>query len=275
MLHIILVSTIAGVVGTGIGGLAGLIFGRSSNNVVSYLLAFAGGVMLSIVFFDLVPEAMRLSGPIPVSVCVLVGVFVVWLLNFAIDRFTHSGDIHVQPQDMYHQGGIIAKSEGCELCPENKKQKLRCSMLNSGILMFAVIALHNFPEGLAIGSSGAHSETMGLMLGLLIALHNIPEGISIAVPLIEGGMNKYKAVLLTALSGAPTLLGGLTGMLIGGINDHFVAYSLAVAGGAMLYVTFCEILPQVTMLNRSRRPAVFSVVGVLVGMIMVNVLSAC
>lgn len=146
-------------------------------------------------------------------------------------------------------------------------------MLKSGLLMFTAIALHNLPEGMAIGSGAAHNDKMGLMLAVLIALHNIPEGISIGVPLIEGGMNRAKAVFLTAVSGFPTFIGGWIGARLGNIGESFIAASLAFAGGAMLYVTFCEILPQSTLLNHTRRPAVFAVAGVLFGLIIVRALS--
>lgn len=260
MIEILLLSAGAGIIGTGIGGIVGLIFGKKSDAVVSYLLSFAAGVMLSIVFFDLIPESLSISNVIVAALSIIGGVVCVWALNMVIDIITNEREIHVTPGELRHQESLVSNNR-------------TASMLKSGLLMFAAIALHNLPEGMAIGSGNAHSGEMGMTLAILIALHNIPEGISIAVPLIEGGMNRAKAVLLTALSGAPTFLGGLIGALLGGISDIFIAISLGFAGGAMLYVTFCEILPQSTLLNHTRRPAVFSVVGVLFGMILVNVMS--
>ena len=110
------------------------------------------------------------------------------------------------------------------------------------------------------------------MLVLAVTLHNIPEGMSIGVPLIAGGMAKWKAVLLTALSGAPTLVGGALGAYLGSGGDALVAISLALAAGAMLYVTYCEILPQVILLNQERGPAVFTIMGIILGLLMVHAL---
>lgn len=260
MWRVLIISSLAGIIGTGLGGVVGLIFGKRSNAAVSFILSFAGGVMLSIVFFDLVPAALEISSVLITSLAIVAGVVVVWLLNRLIDMLTNSRKTHETAQELYHQDAIFSDAQ-------------RGSMIKSGIVMFAAIALHNFPEGLAIGSSDAHSESMGLMLGILIAIHNIPEGISIAVPLLEGGMGKGRVILLTALAGAPTLLGGAVGALIGTAGDAVVGFALALAGGAMLYVTFCEILPQVVLLNKSRTPAIFAVLGVLFGFIMVQVLA--
>lgn len=257
MLQVLVISTIAGIVGTGLGGLIGLIFGNSSESTISYLLSSAAGVMISIVTFDLIPEALELSSISVVVVSIVIGALIVLLMNKAIDKVTNSKDTHVQLEELRHQSDMISAI--------NKK-----SMLRSGFVMFAAIALHNLPEGMAIGSGSSHNANMGVALALVIALHNIPEGMSIGVPLIEGGMNRYKAVLITALSGAPTLLGGLLGAWLGQMGHGLIAASLAFAGGAMLYVTFCEIMPQAILLDRTRKPALFTIGGVVVGLLLVT-----
>jgi len=250
MFQALFLSAAAGIVGTGAGGLAGLFFRDKSRTTVSSLLSFAAGVMLSIVFFDLIPEAERIFGLIPTVFSVIAGVLAVWALNWPIDRLTRRTGA----------GTTNASSEA------------KGSMLRSGLVIFAAIALHNFPEGMAIGSGGAYSSRMGIVLAILIALHDIPEGISVGVPLMEGGMPKGRAVFLTALSGTPTLLGGLAGGLIGSAGDGYVAASLGIAGGAMLYVTFCEILPQAILMDRSSLPPSFAVIGVLFGLIITTIL---
>ena len=110
------------------------------------------------------------------------------------------------------------------------------------------------------------------MLVLAVTLHNIPEGMSIAVPLVAGGMKKGKVALLTALSGAPTLLGGLLGAVLGNMGNFMVASSLGIAAGAMLYVTYCEILPEVILLNKGRRPALFTIGGIIFGLVITRIM---
>ncbi|MGL6174674.1 MAG: ZIP family metal transporter [Cellulosilyticaceae bacterium] len=257
MLKTLLVASCAGIIGTGIGGIIGILFSHSSQKALSSLLAFASGVMISIVCFDLIPEALSLSSVLLTSISIFLGILVVQWLNILIDRITHSEDTHIELEDLRHQNDLLSTPQ---------KQ----SMLRSGLVMFAAISLHNLPEGMAIGSATSHDANMGLTLAFLIALHNIPEGMSIGVPLIEGGMNKWKAVILTALSGAPTLIGGLLGAVLGKAGDLPIAISLALAAGAMLYVTFCEVLPQAILLHKGRRPALFAIIGLVLGFISVN-----
>lgn len=258
MLIILLLSGVAGILGTGLGGFIGLLFIKKTDAVLSCLLSFSGGVMMSIVFFDLIPEAMELSS-VPYTVfSVIGGVMCIWIVN-------HLTDIIPNKHKIYIRSVLYPKDQAFKNYSK--------SMLKSGFLMFSAIALHNFPEGIVIGAGGIYSETMGWMLAVLIAIHDIPEGISICVPLIEGGMNRTRAILLTALSGLPTFFGGFIGIILGSINDRFIAGFLALAGGAMLYVTFVEILPRSFLMSRRYGPAVWSIAGVLFGLIAVSILN--
>ena len=139
--------------------------------------------------------------------------------------------------------------------------------------MASAIALHNVPEGMTIGASYASDDgVMGgaaLILAVLIGLHNIPEGMAVSVPLISGGMAKWKAVLITACSGIPTILGALLGYLLGEIGPLGLTLSLGFASGAMLYVVFGEILPQSILMYYSKLPAFSTIVGILVGMLII------
>jgi ZIP family zinc transporter len=127
--------------------------------------------------------------------------------------------------------------------------------------MAFAIALHNLPEGMVIGASGA-GAALGvtfsgapLILAVVIGLHNLPEGMAVSTPLIAGGMGRIGAVLVTALSGAPTVLGALLGYHMGMAGPLSFSLSLSFASGAMLYVVFGELLPAATLMGRSKEPA--------------------
>ena len=92
---------------------------------------------------------------------------------------------------------------------------------------------------------------------------------AISVPLINGGIKRRKAIFLTALAGAPTILGAIIGYLIGDMGALGLALSLSFASGAMLYVTFGEIIPQSILMYRSKLPAFFVIIGILVGLIVI------
>ena len=141
-----------------------------------------------------------------------------------------------------------------------------------GLMMIGSVALHNFPEGMAVGSSALHEVKTGILMALLLALHNLPEGMGMIVPLRSGGIKKGKALLLVALSGLPTLIGGIAGVLLGSISPVFIGFTLALAAGCMLYVTYYEFLPQVTLMETGRRPLVFQLAGFLLGFILISIL---
>lgn len=275
---VIMITAIAGVGGTGVGGLIGTLFRRDSERSVSLLLSFAAGVMLSVVCFDLLTEAIEQNPDskahvMLVSATLLVGFGVIFLLNHLIDRsankeVTHIDKNHPKTADQLSE---LIHSDHYEV---HKSQK--SSLLIAGLVMACAIALHNMPEGMVIGASYARDAAAdasvlsgSMVLAIVIGLHNIPEGMSVAVPLISGGMNKIKAVILTAVTGAPTIIGAAIGYSIGSLGPVSLAMSLSFASGAMLYVVFGELLPEAILMWRSKVPAFGMLVGVLVGMIMI------
>ena len=257
----ILFSAIAGIFGTGLGGFASvMLLKRSPEIMVCWLLSFAAGVMVSIVCFGLVPEALELAG-IGVSISGLIlGIVIIMALNRIIDRITEKNEdklkVHQTPEELYHESRFL-----------NNPTR----MIRSGILILIAIGLHNIPEGIAIGAGGSHSFHLGVLLAIMIAVHNIPEGMAIAAPLLAGGISKRKTVFLTALSGAPTLAGGIIGMLLGGISDFSVALSLSSAGGAMLYIVFGEMMPQSIVMTKNRTASIVTLFGIIVGLIVTQV----
>ena len=92
----IVTTALAGVAGTGIGGLIGALLQKDSNRTVSLLLSFAGGVMLSVVCFDLVLEAIETDVGLFTAIgAVAIGVAITFLLNYLIDRKTNPEVPHI------------------------------------------------------------------------------------------------------------------------------------------------------------------------------------
>ena len=271
---LIVTTTLAGVVGTGLGGLIGAMLQKDSSKTVSLLLAFAGGVMLSVVCFDLAVEAVDTGVGIWIVVgSIAFGVAVTYFLNYLIDRKTNPEVPHIDANHPKTADDLdeLIHSDHLEQHYARKDGKL--SLFVAGIVMACAIALHNVPEGMTIGASYASNDgVMGsaaLVLAVLIGLHNIPEGMAVSVPLISGGMAKWKAVLITAGSGVPTILGALLGYWLGEIGPMGLTLSLGFASGAMLYVVFGEILPQSILMYHSKLPAFSAIAGMLVGMLII------
>ncbi len=279
LVWVIVITTIAGVGGTGLGGLIGAIFSKDSEKIVSLFLSFAGGVMLSVVCFDLLFEAVEQSPNdifhlILVISMVLIGYGVIYVLNFWIDKTTNNEIAHI---DQNHPKTADQLSEliHSNHYEEHKKKPTKSSLFIGGLVMACAIALHNLPEGMVIGASYANDGavgftiTGGLVLAIVIGLHNIPEGMSVSVPLIAGGMNKAKAVFVTAATGAPTIIGAILGYTFGSLGPTALAISLSFASGAMLYVVFGELLPESILMWRSKFPAFAMLIGLLVGMVII------
>ena len=271
---LILTTALAGVGGTGLGGLIGALLQKDSKRVVSLLLSFAGGVMLSVVCFDLVTEAIETNAGIWTVVgAVAFGVAMTYLLNYLIDRKTNPEVPHIDANHPKTADDLdeLIHSDHLEQHYARKDSKL--GLFVAGVVMACAIALHNVPEGMTIGASYAGNDgVMGsaaLVLAVLIGLHNIPEGMAVSVPLISGGMTKWKAVLITAATGIPTILGALLGYLLGELGALGLCLSLGFASGAMLYVVFGEILPQSILMYHSKLPAFSAITGILVGLLII------
>ena len=271
---LILVTALAGVAGTGLGGLIGALLQKNSNKMVSLLLSFAGGVMLSVVCFDLVVEAIDTNtGVLIVALAIALGVAVTYLLNYLIDRKTNPEVPHINASHPKTADDLDELIHSDHLKQHAARKDSKMGLFVAGLVMACAIALHNVPEGMTIGASYASDDgalgTAALTLAILIGLHNIPEGMAVSVPLISGGMKKWKAVLITAATGIPTILGALLGFLLGEIGPIGLTLSLGFASGAMLYVVFGEILPQSILMYNSKLPAFSTIVGILVGLLIV------
>jgi ZIP family zinc transporter len=249
-------SFLAGVIGMGLGGLLTAVFLNRTDKMVSILLSFAGGVMISIVFLELIPVAIDHSNLTVTVIGLIIGALMVLLLNNLLDRISEAGEaklkLHETYAEFFHSNEMILQQK---------------SMLRSGTIMLFAIGLHNVPEGLALGAAGYHDFNLGVTLAIIIGLHNIPEGMAVSTPLVAGGFSKAKSVLITILAGSTTVVGAVIGFIIGGISDIAVAVSFAVAGGAMLYVVLGEIIPQSIVASKDRVPTTFALVGIIAGML--------
>lgn len=242
--QLILITAATGVGGLALGGALAAAVHSPSDRAVSLLLRFTAGVMASVVCFDLVADALEGSGAVPVLCWLLAGFLLTYLLNCCMDRQgRHS---HSRP----HGGHALH---------------------TAGLVLAAAVALHNMPVGMAIGAAFANSSGAygGVLAALIIGLHNIPEGMSIAAPLLTGGMSPGGAVGIAALSGVPTVLGAVVGYFVGAMGQTLLSAALSFAAGAMLYVVFCELLPESEHLWRHRLGGLATMLGLLLGLALI------
>lgn len=223
-----LIGLFFGTFGTTLGGIIGIIIKRNSNKFLSFILAFASGLMMAIICFDLIPEALGISNIVVSVVGILFGIIAMVCCDI-----------------------LVAKKFN------NKKiAKDGTGLLKTGLIVSIGLALHNFPEGLAIGSGFGASLKLGFSLAIAICLHDIPEGISMAVPMKNGGMKKGKVIFYVILSGITTGIGAFFGAIVGSISEQIISICLSFAAGAMLYIVSGELIPEANKLYHGRMTAI-------------------
>ena len=143
---LLIATTIAGVGGTGLGGLIGALLQKDSSRTVSLLLSFAGGVMLSVVCFDLVIEAIETDvGVFTVMAAVALGVAIIYFLNYLIDKHTNPEVPHIDANHPKTADALDELIHSDHYSMHHKKKDSKLSLMIAGIVMACAIALHNVP----------------------------------------------------------------------------------------------------------------------------------
>ena len=208
------------------------------------LLSFAAGVMLGATFFSLLMPALGETGD-GVWFC-LAGLAAGVVLVRALNRFV--------PQ--MHS---ILKTENKQ-SPE----------LDRVMLFLIAIAIHNLPEGMAVGVSFGSGETSNAVsIAIGIALQNIPEGMITILPLLLAGVSRKRAFVVALLTGLTEVIGTLIGYAAVTVAAAVMPFLLALAGGAMLYVICHDMIPD-THGNGHADAAMYSLIGGLMVMLLIQ-----
>ncbi len=234
--------------GTVIG--AGFVFflkGNMHRALQRSLTGFAAGVMVAASVWSLIIPAIEQSAHLeelsflPAFVGVWAGFAFLLLLDHIIPH------LHLNSQ-----------------CPEGTP----CGLGKSAMLVLAV-ALHNLPEGMAVGvvvagwlaGNEGLSAAGVLALAMGIALQNLPEGAIISMPLKSNGMSRRRAFGYGVLSGVIEPIGAIVTILLAGWIAPILPYLLAFAAGAMLYVVVEELIPEMSEGKHSNIGTIFFAIG--------------
>lgn len=234
--------------GTSLGAAAVFFIKNKMNLQLQRILTgFAAGVMVAASIWSLIIPAMDQSAHmgkwafLPALIGVWAGFGFLLLLDMLIPH------LHLNS----------SKPEGA---PSN---------LGKNSMMVLAVALHNLPEGMAVGVVAAGwltgnesiSAAAALALALGIALQNLPEGAIISMPLKSNGMNRGRAFGYGVLSGVVEPLGAVITILLANQIAPTLPYLLSFAAGAMLYVVVEELIPEMSEGNHSNVGTIFFAIG--------------
>ena len=216
------------------------------------LAGFAGGVMVAASVWSLLIPAMSYADDmgklafVPAVVGFIVGVLFLLILDNVIPH------IH----------------------PDTGEQEGPKSGFGRTTMMVLAVALHNIPEGMAVGvvyaglKAGGSDITMAaaLALSLVIAIQNFPEGAIVSMPLQAEGASKRKAWIYGIISGIVEPLAAIITIELASLVLPVLPYLLSFAAGAMIYVVVEELIPQAVSGKHSNIGTIMFSAGFLVMM---------
>ncbi len=250
---IILIGTLASLgagLATALGALPVFFKKSISDKTLDLLLGFAAGVMLAASAFSLLVPALELDPSLGGGVWIVsAGVLAGAVFIAVIDKWA--------PHKHFVSG------------PEGKVSK----RLAATWLFIIAIAIHNFPEGLAVGVSfGTNELTAGLVVAIAIGLQNIPEGTAVAMPLLREGYSRKKAFLIAASTGLVEPIGAFLGVAAVSVTKFVLGFGMAFAAGAMIFVVADEIIPETHGKKYSRQVTFGIIAGFVIMMFLDNFL---
>jgi len=201
-------------IGQTLGSLFGLT-GKPKRTVLYGSLAFAASMMLGISFLQLIPEALKITSFYLVLLFLFLGITIMRVVDRTLP--------HINPELL-------------------KKEKP--SIERSVAMLVVGMALHNVPEGLAIGVGFALRPELGIMIALGIAAQDVPENIAVIVPLYNLTKKRMKSFIITTATILFELIGFIFGYYVLKESSlSLLGASLTLAAGFMTYISIEELIP--------------------------------
>ncbi len=186
----------------------------------SFLVAFAAGALMGGAFLHLLPEASEKIEVLAVSWCILIGVVAFFILERLL-RWRHCHE------------------ETCEVHPV-------------GYLNLIGDCLHNFMDGAIIAAAFLQSTHLGMAVTVVILAHEVPQEIGDLGVLMHSGLTLPRAVILNLLVALTAILGTVVGYYALAELQKYIPYVLAISAGGFLYISACDLIPE---LHKERRQA--------------------
>ena len=181
------------------------------DNFAKNLISFAAGAMITVAFFDLLPEAVEEAGENDAFFYVLLG-FVIFFFAEKFIRLFH-----------FHHG-------------HGEKPTTYLVLIGDGV--------HNFIDGIIIAVAFLTSIPLGITTSMAVAAHEIPQEIEDMGILLANGLTKKKALLYNFLSALTALVGALLALTFHDFVEKYLYIFLAVAAGHFIYIAAADLIPE-------------------------------
>jgi len=215
-MELLILSMLTGIT-TLLGVMLAVFFGQPSKKILAFYLGLSAGIMSLIIIVDLLPAAFE-QGPLQaVGIGLGIGLTAMIFIYELVHRSTEVRPVRSNPQ--------------------------KTEYLRTGLSISFAIAVHNIPEGIAIGAGFETRHDLSVMMALSIALHNIPAGIGMGIPLVLSGMKKVSIFLLSLFVSVCIPLGALFGKSFFAGSPFMVSMGMAFAAGAMGFIVWKEVAP--------------------------------
>ncbi|MCS7230866.1 MAG: ZIP family metal transporter [Elusimicrobiota bacterium] len=182
------------------------------NKIIFLLISFAAGSLIGVSFLHILPEIIESSGEVNIFYIVVFG----FSIFFILEKYFYWRHCH--------------KGEKCELHP--------VSYLN-----FIGDGLHNFIDGIFIGSSFSINFQTGIVATLAVILHEVPQEIGDFGILLHSGFSRIKALLFNFLISLTAVIGSICGFLLSQKIEKLPNYILSVVAGGFIYIASCDLIP--------------------------------
>lgn len=226
-----LLATLGTAMATGAGALPVMAIGQVSARTNARMLGFGAGVMLAATAFSLIVPGVESAQAIWSGKALPVLVIALSVMTGGVGLMLMD---HVLPHTHFTSGPMVTHAGAPALARRVH-----------GLWMFVIaIALHNIPEGLAIGVSYGSDMATALPVALGIGIQNIPEGLVVALALVSLGYRTGQATLVALATGLLEPVGGLIGAGMVVSSPMWLPIGLGLAAGAMLYAVSHEVIPE-------------------------------
>lgn len=226
-----LMATLGTAIATGVGALPVMVVGQVSARTNATMLGFGAGVMLAATAFSLIMPGVAAATSVWGSKALPVMVIALSVIAGGASLMAMD---HLLPHSHFTSGPVVTHAGAPALARRVH-----------GLWMFVIaIALHNIPEGLAIGVSYGADREAALPVALGIGIQNIPEGLVVALALVSLGYRTGQATLVALATGLLEPVGGLLGAGLVVNSPMWLPIGLGLAAGAMLYAVSHEVIPE-------------------------------